>query len=275
VNTLAANFGAGLRTVDFATDPTAAEAAINAWVAEETDDKIDPLLGPGVITPATAFVIVNAVYFNAGWATQFEKSATVTAPFTRADGSVVKTPLMSSGAAASAYAKGSNYQAVELPYSGNTTSMVVILPDSGAYAAVGSELSGSFFAGVTSALSGDYEINLTLPNFKIHGGSVSLVPELKSLGMVDAFVPKVADFDGMIPGGNVYIGDVIHQAFVDVDETGTEAAAATAVVGVTDVGIAVTNQVTVNVDHSFFFFIRDLATNTVLFVGREDDPTAT
>src|SRR6202044_1645869 len=126
LTTLATDYGAGLRTVDFVDQPTQAEAAINAWVADETDDKIDPLLAPGVITPDTEFVIVNAVYFNAAWGTAFQKSATHAAPFTRADGTTVQAPLMH-GAAATAYAKGSNWQAVELPYSGGTTSMVIVL----------------------------------------------------------------------------------------------------------------------------------------------------
>jgi serpin B len=271
VNTLAADYGAGLRTVDFVDQPSKAETAINSWVSNETDGKISPLLGPGVITSATELVLVNAVYFNAAWATQFEKSATQTGVFTRADGSTVKTPIMDSNEVASAYAKGSNYQAVELPYSGNTTSMVIVLPDEGQYAAVEKGLTGSFYASVTKALAFN-EIILTLPSFKIHGGSVSLVPELKSLGMIDAFDPSKANFTAMIPAGGAFISDVIHQAFVDVDESGTEAAAAT-VVGISG-SAAPVDQVTVNVNRTFFFFIRDTKTNTVLFFGRENDPTA-
>ena len=177
VDTLALDYGASLRTVDFVDQSTQAEAAINAWVAGETNDKIDPLLGPGVITPATEFVIVNAVYFNAGWGTAFDPSQTQTGTFTRADGTTVKTPLMASGQTATAYAKGSNYQAIELPYSGGTTSMVIVLPDAGAYAAVESGLSGKLFDDVTSALSSNYLISLTMPSFTFHGASVSLVPE--------------------------------------------------------------------------------------------------
>ncbi len=273
VNTLAQNYGASLRTVDFVDQSTQAEAAINAWVAGETNDKINPLLGPGVITPATEFVIVNAVYFNAGWGTAFEKSATQNGTFTRADGTTVQTPLMASSETATSYAKGSNYQAVELPYSGGTTSMVIVLPNAGAFAAVEAGLGGKLFDDVTSALSSNYLISLTMPSFTFHGASVSLVPELQALGMTDAFDPGKADFTAMVPAGGIYISDVIHQAFVDVDESGTEAAAATGVVGV---GLAMPEgtPVTVDVDRTFFFFIRDIATNTILFVGREDDPTA-
>jgi serpin B len=271
LTTLATDYGAGLRAVDFAGQPAQAEAAINAWVADETDQKIDPLLAPGAITQDTELVLVNAVYFNASWGTAFEKSATHTGAFTRPDGSTVQAPLMTGGAA-TAYAQGSGWQAVELPYSGDTTSMVLVLPDPGAFAAVEQGLSGSFFTEVTSALSSNDDISLTMPSFKIHGATVSLVPELRALGMTDAFDPKLANFSSMIASGGVHISDVLHQAFVDVDESGTEAAAATAVIGV---GLAIgTSPLKVVADRAFFFFIRDRATNTVLFVGREGDPTA-
>jgi serpin B len=271
VDALSADYGANLRTVDFAGASTAAEAQINNWVAAETNDKIDPFLSPGELTPETRFVIVNAVYFNASWATAFDPSATKTGAFTRADGSTVQAPIMSSAAAATRYAQGSNWQAVELPYSGNKTSMVIVLPDPGAYAAVEQGLGADFFQSVTSALSPSQAVALTMPKFKIHGATVSLVPALQARGMVDAFDPAAANFSAMIPAGGVYIGDVVHQAFVDVDESGTEAAAATGVIGV---GLAFQQTVTVNVDHAFFFFVRDVATNTVLFAGRESDPTA-
>jgi serpin B len=270
VDTLARDYGATLRQVDFVEQPTASEAAINQWVAQETNDKINPLLGSGAITPDTRFVIVNAVYFNASWNTQFVPNGTQTKAFTRADGSTVNVPMMFSDKAATSYAKGANWQAVELPYSGGTTSMVLVLPDAGALQAVEQGLSGDFFTSVTGAL-GYSSVELTMPRFKIHGGSVSLTRELETLGMKTAFT-KAANFTAMIPAGGIFIGDVVHQAFVDVDESGTEAAAATAVIGV---GAAIEEpSVTVTADHPFFFFIRDVATNTILFVGREGDPSA-
>jgi serpin B len=271
VNTLAADYGASLRTVDFVDQPTQAEAAINTWVADATNDKIPTLLGPGAITSATELVIVNAVYFNAGWQSPFDPSSTQSGTFTRADGSTVQAPMMTSGEVGSAYFKGSNYQAVELPYSGNTTSMVVVLPDVGAYGAVENGLSDSFYDNVTSGLS-FAEGTVTMPRFKIHGGSVDLTPELESLGMTDAFNPNKADFTKMIPAGHSFISFVIHQAFVDVDESGTEAAAATAV-GVSLAG-ASASPFSVVLNRPFFFFIRDDASKTVLFVGREGDPTS-
>jgi serpin B len=271
VDTLAADYGASMHTVDFVDQPAPAEADINNWVAGKTDDKIDPLLGPGAITSATRFVIVNAVYFNASWANSFAAQLTRPGTFTRADGSTVQTPMMSSPGVARAYAKGASWQAAELPYSGDTTSMVVVLPDEGAYAAVEQGLSGAFFTSVTAALAPMPQILLHMPSFTIHGPTVSLVAPLSALGMVDAFDPS-ADFSAMIPAGGIYISNVLHQAFVDVDESGTEAAAATAVIGDID-GVAVAS-VSMSLDRPFFFFIRDRATNAVLFVGREGDPTA-
>jgi serpin B len=160
---------------------------------------------------------------------------------------------------------------VELPYSGGTTSMVTVLPHAGAREAVEQGLSGDFFASVTGALA-YASVQLTMPRFKIHGGSVSLARELQALGMKAAFDPHAANFTAMIPAGGTFISDVIHQAFVDVDESGTEAAAATAVIG--DTAAIVEPSVTVTADHPFLFFIRDVATNTILFVGREGDPSA-
>lgn len=275
VDTLAEYYGAGLRTVSFATQPTEAESAINNWVSAATDGNIEPLLGPGAVTTDTRFVLVNAVYFNASWATPFATASTRTGTFTRSDGSTVQAPMMFSDGSgddgtATGYAAGSNWQAVELLYSGGTTSMVVVLPDAGAFAAVEQGLSGPFYASVTAALKPSPAVELTLPRFKIHGPTVSLVPELKALGMTTAF-GSAADFTAMIPAGGISITDVLHQAFVDVDESGTEAAAATAVGGGLSLAVP---TVTVDVDRPFFFFIRDVATNTVLFVGREGDPTA-
>lgn len=271
VNAIAEYFGAPLWTVDFQHEPNQAATAINIWVASETANNIPQLIGANEITDQTELVIVNAVYFNAAWSTQFDPSMTQTGTFTRADGSTVQAPMMSSGQVATSYAKGTNYQAVDLPYAGSTTSMVVVLPDEGAYSAVEAGLGGAFFESVTQAL-GFSEGTLTMPRFKIHGASVELIPQLEALGMTDAFDPSAADFTKMIPAGGVYLSHVIHQAFVDVDEGGTVAAAATAVIGTATA--AFSNPFSVTLDRPFFFFIRDLATHTVLFVGRENDPTA-
>jgi serpin B len=277
--TLGSDYGAGLHTVDFG-DAAQAVQDIDAWVSGKTNGKIPNLLSPNSVNPETRFVIVNAVYFNASWATPFDATRTAPGTFTREDGSTVQASMMTSNAtsdtpgAATGYASGTGWQAVDLPYSGGTTSMVVVLPDEGSFSAVEQQLSPTFYANVLSSLNEQDLVELTLPKFTIHGATVSLVPELKALGMTDAFAPGVADFKAIVPG-DVFIHDVLHQAFVSVDESGTEAAAATAVVGG---GLAIATPppptVTVDVNRPFFFFIRDVASGTVLFVGREGDPTA-
>jgi serpin B len=181
--------------------------------------------------------------------------------------------MMSCGSGATAYAKGANWQAVELPYAGGTTSMVIVLPDAAAFTTVEQGLTSSFYASVTAALASTANIELTMPSFTIHGGSVSLIPELQALGMTDAFTPS-ANFTAMMPDGGVPISAVLHQAYVSVDEYGTEATAATAVV-FSDAGVEEAGApVVVELNRPFFFFLRDIKTGTVLFVGREADPTA-
>jgi serpin B len=263
LDTLATYYGAGLRTVDFVNAPQAARSAINGWVADQTDDLIPTLLPPSAITPDTEFVIVNAIYFNAGWETPFNKAQTQPGTFTHLDASAAQVPMMNEYVESN-YAKGTGWQAVELPYAGGQTSMVVVLPDAGQFATVESALDGAFVSSLFSSLQ-FAGITMTLPKFSVQGSTISLKTELGKLGMTDAFDPTLANFSGIAPQP-VWIGDVLHQAFVSVDENGTQAAAATAVIGV---GLAASsNQVTVDVDRPFFVLIRDIPTNSVLFVGR-------
>jgi serpin B len=270
LDTLATDYGSELRIVDFEHSPDPSRVAINQWVSSETNGKIPTLLNQGTITTDTRFVLANAIYFKASWASQFNPSQTTAQPFTLADGSTVQAPTMTQVSEMS-YATTSTYDAVEIPYDGAGTSMVVVQPAAGSFAAVDAGLSGAFFTEVTGALHAA-NVALSLPKFTITGSTISLKDELSSLGMANEFTPA-ADFTNMVAGslGDLYLGDVLHQAFVVVDETGTEAAAATAVIGVgTAVGVMPTPVV---IDRPFFFFIRDLATNSVLFVGRVTDPT--
>jgi serpin B len=166
------------------------------------------------------------------------------------------------------YASTSSYQAVELPYDGNQTSMIVVVPNEGQFTTVESGLSEAFFQSVTSSLSFS-NVSLGMPKFTIQGATISLKKELGKLGMIDAFEPS-ANFSALAKEP-IYISDVLHQAFVSVDEKGTQAAAATAVVGV---GLAVASDpVTLTVNRPFVFFIRDVTSNTVLFAGKVTDPT--
>lgn len=268
LDTLARYYGSGLRTVDFENAPDASRQTINGWVSDQTDALIPTLLPAGTITPDTRFVLVNAIYFNAGWESPFEAQQTHAGTFTHLDGSTAQPQMMSQGDFDTLYAKGDGWTAVDLPYAGGQTSMVVILPDTGKFASVESALDGtqidSVFASLKPAL-----VQLTLPKFTIQGSTISLKDELSKLGMTDAFDPNRANFSALA-AEPIYIDDVLHQAFVSVDENGTKAAAATGVIGVGSA--APGNQVTFDANRPFLFAIRDIPTNSVLFVGRVLDP---
>ena len=269
LDTLAVDYGAGLRVADFAGAPEPARVAINGWVSDRTNQKIPELLPAHSIDSMTRFVLVNAIYFNAPWAIPFDPKATASAAFTRADGSTVQVDAMSASATnVLGYAEGATWQAVEIPYAGESTSMVVVLPQPGQFAAVEQGLTGDFVSSLQ--LSAAVNLQLTLPKFTVHGPVVDLTPQLKALGMVDAFTDS-ADFSAMT-AESVKLKAVFHDAFVRVDENGTEAAASTAVIGIPVDAPSLTK--TVNVNRPFFFFVRDVQTKAVLFVGRVMDPTA-
>ncbi len=269
VDALGVSYGAGVRTVDFLNSPDPSRVAINGWVSQQTNTKIQDLIPPGDVDSSTRLVLVNAIYFDAAWATPFETSATQPEAFVRLDGTSVTATSMSEFLENAHYASGSGWQAVELPYVGNQTSMVVVVPDSGQFASIEGNLSADFVQTVTSSLAGT-SVSLSLPKFQIHGATISLAAQLQALGMLDAFDVTKADFSKMA-AEPLYVGDVVHQAFVSVDEAGTEAAAATAVV--MKGGASPEQPVTLDVNRPFLFFIRDVPTNTVMFVGRVVDPT--
>lgn len=269
LDTLALDYGAGVRLTDFIRAPDAARARINSWVSNETENKIQNLLPNGSVNSSTRLVLVNAIYFNAGWENKFEATATVPATFHHLDGSTSKPDTMAQ-TNAMGFAKGANYRAVELPYAGNQTSMVFVVPDDGQFAAVESGLTGDFIGSVFASLA-NTEVILTVPKFTVEGATISLKAQLSALGMADAFTPS-ANFSGMTTTEKLQISDVLHQAFIKVDETGTEAAAATAVIDRTAGAEVILTTETVAIDHPFFYAIRDIPTNTVLFVGREMDP---
>lgn len=268
LDTLARYYGAGLQTVDFANAPDASRQTINGWVSDQTDALIPTLLGPGTITPDTRFVLVNAIYFNAGWSIPFDPQQTKAGTFTHLDGSAVQAQMMAQGALETGYASGSGWAAVEVPYAGNDTSMVIVLPEAGKFASVESALDGAQVGSIFSSLK-TTPVNLTMPKFTIQGSTISLKDELSKLGMTDAFDPDHADFSALA-SEPVHISDVLHQAYVSVDENGTKAAAATGVIGVG--GAEPQNPVTFDANRPFLFVIRDIPTNSVLFVGRVLDP---
>ncbi|MFZ3069573.1 MAG: serpin family protein [Anaerolineaceae bacterium] len=266
LNALSANYAAGLKTVDF-NNPETARQLINLWVAAQTNDKIKDLIPQGVLNEMTRLVLTNAVYFKAAWLTQFDPASTAEGAFTLSDGSTTQVPMMHLTHALNASAEG-NLKVVELPYEGGTYSMVVMMPEDGKLAEFEQSLTQEKLNGILSGL-GYASVILTMPRFKVES-SFSLADQMEQLGMTDAFNPDLADFSGMNGKKELYVSSLIHKAFANVNEEGTEAAAATAVVvGVTS---APAEQYTITLDKPFLFLIRDNATNTILFIGRVAHP---
>jgi len=266
LDTLALYYGAGLRLLDFEADPEGGRLVINDWVAEQTEQRIEDLIPPGAIDSLTRLVLVNAIYFNAAWKDVFDDQSTYLTDFHRLDGSTVEVPMMVQPEFM-AYAEGEGWEAAELPYDGDELSMVVIVPADGAFGQFEQTLSAERLDDILGALGQDFAM-VNMPRFSLDGASISLKDTLTALGMPDAFDGAKADFSGMDGTRELHIGDVIHQAFISVDEYGTEAAAATAVImeggGMPKVMVA---------DRPFVYLIRDLATGDILFMGRETDPS--
>jgi serpin B len=263
---LAVNYGAGLRALDFAGDLEGARLTINRWVEQQTAGRIQDLLVPGVLTPATALVLTNAIYSKASWQQPFIQSATTTRPFFVAPGSSFEVPTMQRQGRIR-YAETADLRAVELPYKGGQLAMLILAPRDDRAAAFEAALSAAALDGVTAALA-EREVLLRLPKFKL-SAKFKLKPTLTGLGMPVAFSSE-ADFSGIDGTRELAISDVIHQAFVAVDEKGTEAAAATAVVAPPPSIPQV--EVELNLDRPFLFLIRDAPTGAVLFMGRLADP---
>jgi serpin B len=262
---LAGRFSGGLRLVDYESQTEQARALINGWVDAQTEHRIPELLVPGVLTRATRLTLVNAIYLKAPWETPFPVDATTAGTFTRADGSTVQVPFMATTTSLR-YATGSGWRAVEIPYVGGSLAMTIIVPDD--LAAFESKLTADSFTAITGALS-DTEVALALPKFGIET-KTDLASTLAALGMPSAFDDR-ADFSGITTAEPLEISDVIHQANIDVDENGTEAAAATAVV-IRATGMPA-EPVTLRVDRPFLFALRDVPTGSILFLGRVGDPS--
>ncbi len=268
LDVLAENYGAGLRLMDFVNAPEESRVTINDWVSEQTEGKIEDLIPQGVIDAMTRLVLTNAIYFNAAWQSPFSEDLTRDGTFHLLDGGEVTVPMMGQ-TERFGYADGEGYVAVELPYDGRELSMVVLLPDTGRFEAFEGDLDADLVAAIVDDLAYK-QVALTMPKFEFES-EMSLAKTLVAMGMPIAFSGS-ADFSGMTGNRDLSIADVLHKAFVSVDEAGTEAAAATAVVMKLT---AVPEQpVEVTVDRPFVFLIRDIDTGSVLFLGRVMNPSA-
>lgn len=268
LDALAQQYRSEMRTADFKTDGKSAVKEINQWVADGTNDRITDLLDPAEVDPMTRMILVNAVYLKADWETPFESTSTYDDDFTTANGDTASVPTMHMTDDLDA-ADGDGWVAVELPYTSGGLSLVIAVPDDDSGATSETPTIDDVVGQLTSQ-----EVNLSLPKFDIDH-KTQLKPSLSTLGMPTAFDSTTADFTGMTDEQPpLYIGSVVHQANITVDEEGTEAAAATAVD--MEAGSAAPEETAppleVDADHPFTFWLRDTETGVVLFTGNINDP---
>ncbi len=267
---VAENYGAGIHLADFVNQAESARQGINQWVSDQTRNKINNLIPQGALDALTRMVLVNAIYFKADWESPFDPNSTGDAPFNLPDGSQTQVKMMSNTLHGIPYTQGSGYQAIELPYQGGSAVMDVLVPDAGTFQGFENALDSQKFDGILKDLR-PATVALGLPKFT-YSSEFSLADTLKAMGMGDAFDPKLADFSGMDGQRDLYIGAVIHKAFVAVDEKGTEAAAATAVI-MQAASAPAGDIVRLTIDRPFLYVIRDAASGQILFVGRVIHPS--
>ncbi|XP_032078407.1 serpin B6-like [Thamnophis elegans] len=268
-------YHASLEKLNFKQASEDSRKHINAWVAEKTSGKIQDLLVPGTIDWLTKLVLVNAIYFKGNWAAKFNKDNTQEKPF-RINKNEKKTVQMMFKKAEYNYAHISAFRIsiLEIPYVGDELSMIILLPDEIEDNSTGLE---KLEREITHEKLMDWidpenmfprEIELSFPKFKLEE-KYDLKPVLKSMGMTDAFDVGKADFSGMSTNNDLVISEVVHKSFIEVNEEGTEAAAATAVVMTVECAMFVPQF---KADHPFLFFIIQRATKSILFFGRFCSP---
>jgi len=287
MNLVTKAYKSGLFMVDFATDPEACRQKINAWVGERTKEKIKNLIPSGSLDILTRLVLVNAIYFKGTWKTQFDKKDTKKAPFWFDAKSKKQVDMMYLRSKYLGWGKkqevkfrfyhnaGAKFSMIELPYGDGEAAMVVLLPDKvDGLSALQKSLTHDNlkkWLATLDKLRPTKMDEVALPKFKITWGAKDMVPLLKEMGMVDAVSMSKADFSGMDGTKRLYVKHVFHKAFVDVNEEGTEAAAATAVV-VAARSVRIPKRFIA--DHPFIFLIRHKKTGAILFMGRVVDPAA-
>ncbi len=267
LDVLSRDYDAGVQAVDFAADGAAASKTINDWVSAQTHGAIDRIFDEP-LPASTTFVLANTLYFKGSWASAFHARATQPAAFHGPAGDVV-APQMS-GAFDASFAEGSGWQAVDLPYVGNHLVMTLVLPAEGRFDEIRGSINAAWLDRMDAAASTQF-IGVKLPRFRFSWGG-QLEVTLRAMGAVDAFDAQRADFTGLSSGARIALGDVFHRAVIGVDESGTEAAAVTALVGY---GSAPRTPRPFVADRPFLFFIRDRETGTLLFLGQVVDPTQT
>lgn len=265
-------FGGELSPTDF-TNPRGAADRINAWVAEKTHGRITDLISADAITPQTRLVLTDAVYFKAGWATDFDEAASKPGMFHVSPGQDVTVRMMHATGHYS-MTRGEGMEMLEIPYRYYDASLLIILPDEpGGLAAVESERSAQRLS-YWLEYEQQFNVAMSIQAFKT-GSDLELSTVLRALGMKRAFTPFQADLSLIADdkASPLYVGDVVHKAFIDVHEKGTEAAAATGVVTAMSAGIEPpVEDVTFVADHPFIYVIRANGSGDILFMGRVENP---
>jgi len=271
LDVLARHYGAGMRLVDYRQDARSAASAISSWTSERTHGRIPQIVPAGVLDALTRLVVVNALYFRAPWREPFDPPS-AHRPFTTADGARVDVPMMSQDLYGAGYASGEGWRAARLAYAGGELAMAVVVPDAGVgLRSVEGSLHGGGLRRMLAGLEPVDAIRVEMPRwtYRCHE---PLNEHLAALGMPTAFDPRRADLGGMTTQEPLHISHVLHEAFVAVDEHGTEAAAATAVVART-LSLREPPRLTLTADRPFLFVVFDQETTTPLFLGRVSDPT--
>ena len=263
-------FGGKVTNLDFAGASEQSRQTINKWVEDQTNNKIKDLIPPGLLNAYTRLVLTNAIYFKGTWVKQFDEKDTREEDFTTSFGKTTKVPMMrlTGQDVRFKYAKIDEMQVLEMPYSGDELSMLIILPKAEDLAGVEESLSLEVLADWQDMLY-EQRVDIFIPKFKFET-KYFIAEDLKEMGMPTAF-GSTADFSGMDGTKALFIQNVVHQAFVEVNEEGTEAAAATGVV----MGITSARPITpvFRADHPFIFMIINNSTGNILFMGRVSDPS--
>ncbi|MCK4303355.1 MAG: serpin family protein [Candidatus Eisenbacteria sp.] len=261
------DYGAELEQLDFSANPEAARLRINQWVSEKTAGRIPDILAPGLLDPLTRLVLANAIYFKGDWVSCFDRKRTEIEPFWTTPDASVDVAMMQQTERFPLCTVPS-MSILELPYVGQDLSMVILLPEQvDGLCALEAELTLQKLTSWIDALH-EQEVDVKLPRFTF-SSKFNLVDHMSAMGMPSAFNPLAADLSGMATMEELYLSFLVHEAFVLVNEEGTEAAAATAG------GVAGTSAPAVFVaDHPFIFLIRDRVTGSILFMGRMIDPSA-
>jgi serpin B len=265
------NYAAGFHQVNFLLSPDTARMTINQWIEKQTNNKIQNLIPPGAVNSTTRLVLTDAIYFKGDWLDPFDKRATGDADFHVASLQTVKASLMHHTGAYS-YFDGGTFQALQLPYKGGALAMIVLLPKKvDGLPALEQSLSNDALSNWIGKLAPAARVIVTLPRFTMTQ-QFELSHALSALGMPQAF-SGAADFSGMTGQRDFSISAAIHKAFVDVNETGTEAAAATSTVMFAAAMRVEPPPIIFRADHPFLFLIRDTRSSSILFLGRVVDPT--